>query len=211
MGVSLQDGWLSWLLMILGLAAFAFLLIRPLRWWWIYVVPAVVIVSALGGWLTGELLGPAISDKPLETIIDFWLATIFAAVLLAIGHQFRSPVWQKLVAILAAIVVVFAAANQMNKHFVQFPTLGDVFGVASDDSIDGVPVITTTPTSPTLPPGPLTQTWKPTGDNIPPMAAARPAPSTCPAPSRSSTPGRAWRTTRRPTSPTIPNRCRCSS
>jgi enterochelin esterase-like enzyme len=176
MGVSLQGGWLSWLLMILGLAAFAFLLIRPLRWWWVYVVPAVVVVSALGGWIVGELLGPEISDKPLEGIIDFWLATIIAGVLLAIGHQFRSPVWEKLVAVLAVLVVVFAAANQMNKHFVQYPTLGDVFGVASDDSIDGPPVITTSPTSPPLPPGPLTQTWTPTGANIPADGRGRTSP-----------------------------------
>ena len=168
MGVSLQDGWLSWLLMVLGVAAFAFLLIRPLRWWWIWVVPAVVVVSAVGGWLIGELVGPRISDKPLEGIIDFWIGVVIAGVLLAIGHQFRSPWWQKIVAVVAALLVLIGGANQMNKHFVQYPTLGDVFGVESDDSIAGPPVINTTPaTSPTLPPGPLTQTWKPTGDNIP--------------------------------------------
>lgn len=168
MGVSLQDGWLRWAIALLGLAAFGYLLIRPYRWWWIYVVPAVAVISGVGGWALGQIIGPSISDKPLEAIIDFWLAVVLAGFLLAIGYQFRSVWWQKLLAIVAAFVVMIAAGNQMNIHFVQYPTLGDVFGVASDDEISGPPVVTSpVSTAPTLPPGPLTTTWHPTGSQIP--------------------------------------------
>ncbi len=169
MGVSLQDGWLRVVVAALGLAGFAYLLIRPYRWWWIWVVPAVAVVSAVGGYLVGEYLGPTLAEKPLETILDVWIGVMIAAVLLAIGYMFSSSAWQKIVAVPAAILVIAAAANQINIHFVQYPTLGDVFGVSSDQEIAGPPAVnpTSNSTSPTLPGGSLTTTWQPTGSQIP--------------------------------------------
>lgn len=169
MGVSLQDGWLRLLFAALGLASFAFLLIRPLRWWWIWVVPSVAVVSALGGYLVGEYVGPTITDKPFEAMIDVWIGVMIAAVLLAVGYLFKSRTWQKLLAVPAAILVVVAAANQINTHFVQYPTLGDVFGVSSDQEIAGPPPVDPADptTTPTLPPGPLTANWKPAGSQLP--------------------------------------------
>jgi hypothetical protein len=47
MGVSLFAGWLPMVLSVLGAG---FLLIRRLRWWWLWYVPAAIAI-AVSAWL----------------------------------------------------------------------------------------------------------------------------------------------------------------
>ena len=167
--VSLVDGWLSILVLALGIAGFAYLLIRPFRWWWRRVVPIVVVVAAIAGGAIGYFAGNKLFAEPLPLMVDVWIAVAIAGIGLAIGYMFKATWWQRLLAIVAAVAVVAAAGNQVNIWYHQYPELGDLLGVPSEQEIAGPPPITadgrTTP--PPLPAGPLTTTWKPTGSDIP--------------------------------------------
>ena len=167
MGVSLFTGWLPVALSALGVLGAGFLLIRRLRWWWLWYVPTTLAASAIGAWILATVAGENLFAEALPFSVGIWIAVIIAAVLLAVGHLFASPWWDKVVAVATAIVVVAAAGNQINNHYQQYPTLGDVLGAGSDRDINGPPVKTTGPTMPPVPPGPLTQSWTPTGPNIP--------------------------------------------
>jgi enterochelin esterase-like enzyme len=169
-GVSVIDGWLPIVVAVLGVAGLAFLLIRPFRWWWIWVVPPVVVLSGLAAWAIGRFAAPSYVGEELKPEIVLWIALGFIAIGLAIGYMFKATWWQRVLAVVAAIFVLAAAGNQINKFYVQYPRLGDLLGVGADSQINGPPVISTGPspsTSPTLPAGPLTTTWTPTGSDIP--------------------------------------------
>ena len=170
--VSLVDGWLYTAVLILGIVSFLYLLIRPYRWWWLWVVPPVLVLSAIAAWSIGHFLGPNYVGEELKPEIDLWIALAFAGIALAIGYMFASTWWQRVLAIIAAVLVVAAAGNQINDYYKQFPQFGDLLGVSSDQQIAGPPPISTGPSSassvsPTRPTAPLTTTWTPTGSNIP--------------------------------------------
>lgn len=169
--VSLVDGWLSLAVLLLGIAGFAFLLVRPFRWWWLRVVPAVLIVSALAGAAIGYFAGNKLFAEPLPLMVDVWIAISIAGVGLAIGYLFKARWWQRVLAVVAAILVVAAAGNQVNIWYHQYPELGDLLGVASEQEISGPPPIISGSGGQTtyapLPAGPLTATWNPTGSKIP--------------------------------------------
>lgn len=167
MGVSLFTGWLPVVVTVLGVVAAVFLLIRRLRWWWVWFVPGVIVLSAIGAWWVTTVVGENLFAETLPRIIGVWIGVIIAAVGLAIGHLFASRWWDKIVAVLAAVLVVAAAGNQINNHYQQYPTVGDLVGATSDQEINGPPVKTTGSTVPPLPVGPLTQTWTPTGPSMP--------------------------------------------
>ena len=167
-GTSLIDGWLPTTLIVLGILSALYLLIRPLRWWWIWFVPSVLVVSAVAAWSIGHFLGPDYVGEELKPGIDLWIGLAFAAIGLAIGHMFTAVWWQRVLAVVAAVLVVAAAGNQINDYYKQFPRLGDLLGVESADQIAGPPTITTGPsTAPTRPSGPLIDAWTPTGGDIP--------------------------------------------
>ncbi len=163
-GVSLLDGWLSWTLIVLGVASGIFLLARRERWWWLYVVPATVVVSAVLAWIIGNTVAKSILGQELKTQDMVWIAVALAGVLLAIASLFRTPVWRKPVAILAGLLVLAAAANQINKSYLEYPRLGDLFGPS--DSGQAIPTLTSGSAT-TLPSGALVDSWTPTGANIP--------------------------------------------
>lgn len=167
MGASLQTGWLPWTVMVLGIVGGIYLLGRNERWWWIYVVPSVAIVSALAAYLIGTTVAEDLFAAPLKATDIIWIGVAIAAVGLCIGFMVKTVWWRKVVAVVAAIFVVAAAGNQINKSFSQFPTLGDLFGVSSDGQISGPPVVPTGPSTNPLPAGPLASAWTPTGPNIP--------------------------------------------
>lgn len=170
MNVSVIDGWVPIAVSVLGVAGFAYLLIRPLRWWWIRVVPPVLIGSALIAWSIGYFIAPGLVGEVLKFSIDLWIAIAIAAIALAGGHMFASRWWEKMLAVVATLLVLLAAGNQINIYYVQYPRLSDVLGLGSDDQISGPPALRTNPSSstvPTVPPGPLTTSWVPTGSDIP--------------------------------------------
>jgi S-formylglutathione hydrolase FrmB len=165
LGLSLQDGWLPWLLIGLGLISAAFLLFRPLRWW-IGVVLGAIVLGGVAAWVVSTFLAESLFADALPFSVAIWIGVMVAAVVLGVGHFFRSTVWHKVFAVLATIVLVAASGNQINKHFQQYPTLGDLLGASPDSQIDGPPPIDGS-VQPTTPAGPLTTSWTPTGSRIP--------------------------------------------
>jgi S-formylglutathione hydrolase FrmB len=183
-GVSLLEGWLPWVVIALGLAGGIYLLCRRERWWWTYVVPAVVVISAVAAWLIGTVGGEQLFAKPLKTLDIIWIGVGIAGLLLGIAYMFgKTNWWRRLLAVLAAILVLAAAGNEVNKSYVQYPTVKDLFGPSTEDQVNGLPPIpsgsVTSSPSP-LPAGPLTTTWTPTGPDIPADGKGKIAPITIP-------------------------------
>lgn len=164
MGVSLLDGALPWTLIVLGVAGGVFLLARRERWWWLYIVPATVVVSAVLAWILGNTVAMSVIGQDLTTSDIVWIGVGLAGLLLAAASLFRTPWWRKAVAILAGLLVLAMAGNQINKSYLEYPRLGDLFGPA--DTGDVIPSLTPGSTS-ALPSGALADSWTPTGANIP--------------------------------------------
>jgi S-formylglutathione hydrolase FrmB len=156
-------------MLALGGVAGIFLLCRAQRWW-LYVLPIVVVVAAAAAWLIGDVGGERLFAKPLNTPDDVWIAVGLSAVGLAAGSWYRSTWRRKIIAVLAAVMVVIAAGNQINRSYVQFPAVRDLFGVPTADQVSGLPAVSPVPTAAptsTFPAGPLTVTWIPVGPGIP--------------------------------------------
>lgn len=164
MGVSLLDGWLPWALVLAGIAGGVFLLARRERWWWLYVVPGTVVASAVLAWILGNTVARSVIGQDLTLSDQLWIAVALAGIILAIASLFRTPWWHKLVAIVAGLLVVAMAGNQINKSYVQYPRLGDLFGPST--SGDALPTLSSGSVT-TLPSQPLADSWTPTGANIP--------------------------------------------
>ena len=163
--ISLVDGWLRIVVLLLGIAGFAYLLIRPLKRWWVVVVSSVAVASAIASAAIGYFAGKQLFAEPLPFWVDVWIAFAIAGVGLAIGNMFKSTWKRRVLAVVAAVLVVCAAGNQINVWYHQYPELGDLLGIASAQEIDGPPPIDSNGQN--LPPGPLTTTWTPTGPGIP--------------------------------------------
>ena len=213
-GVSLVDGWLYITVLLLGVVAFAVPADQA--------VPLVVAVGGSAG--AGAVRRRGLEHRTLPRTdyvgeelkpeIDLWIGIAFAGIGLAIGYMFASTWWQRVLAIIAAVLVVAAAGNQINDYYQQFPRFGDLLGVSSDQQIAGPPPISTGSGQLVVDhPDParpahhhLDPDRQPTS---PPTARAGPARSTSPARPPGSRRGRVRSTTRPRTSPTTPSRCRC--
>ena len=178
MGVSLTSGWLAWLLVLLGLAGAVLLLARRERWWWLFILPLVVMVSAVAAWVIGEPVATNLFAEPLPPVIMCWIGVGIAGICLAVGSLFRIGWVRSAGAVIAGTVVVTLAANQINTFYAQYPTLGDVLGVASDQQITGPPALGSAATSTPLAvaPEPLTTVWTPTGTGMPADGKGRVSP-----------------------------------
>jgi len=167
--VSLTSGWLAWLIVVLGLTGVLLLLARRERWWWLFVVPLALLVSAVAAWVIGEPVATNLFTEPLPPLVMAWIGVGIAGMCLALGSLFRIGWVRSAGAVLAGGALVILAGNQINIFYAQYPTLGDVLGVASEQQITGPPVLgSAAPSSPpALAPGPLATVWTPTGTEIP--------------------------------------------
>ncbi|WP_420123437.1 alpha/beta hydrolase-fold protein [Nakamurella sp.] len=165
MGVSLLDGALPWALLVLGTAGGVFLLARRESWWWRRVVPGTVVASAVLAWIVGNTVAKSLIGQDLTFSDQFWIGVALAGIILAIASLFGTPWWRKAVAILAGLLVVAMAGNQINRSYLQYPRLGDLFGPTTSEDV--LPARSTAASSAALPTAPLTQAWTPTGANIP--------------------------------------------
>ncbi len=121
MGVSLTSGWLAWLLVLLGLAGAVLLLARRERWWWLFILPLVVMVSAVAAWVIGEPFATNLFAEPLPPVIMCWIGVGIAGISLAVGSLFRIGWARSAGAVIAGTVVVTLAANQINTFYAQYP------------------------------------------------------------------------------------------
>ena len=166
MGVSLITGWLPWTVIVLGVAGGIFLLARRERWWWLYVVPGVVLASAVLAWILSHLVSESLFAQDLKTTDMVWIGVGIASIGLAVGQMFGTPWWRKLVAILSALCVVALAGNEINKSYDEYPRLGDLLGATGENVISGPPAVSPVVAS-DLNTTALTAIWTPTGANIP--------------------------------------------
>ena len=165
MGVSLLDGALPWALLALGTAGAVFLLARRESWWWRWVVPATVVAGAVLAWILGHTVAKSLIGQDLTGSDQFWIGVALAGIILAVASLFRTPWWRKVVAVLAGLLVVAMAGNQINKSYLEYPRLGDLFGPSTSEDV--LPARSTAASSAAPPTAPLAQAWTPTGANIP--------------------------------------------
>ena len=133
-----SSGWLPWTVIVLGVIGPIYLLCRRERWWWLYVVPAVLVVSGVAAWLIGNVGGEKLFAKPLKTSDIVWIGVAIAAIGLAIGYHVphrhggarcwqcwpRSP-WCR------------RPATRSTRATRSIPTLGDLFGPSAADQAIG--------------------------------------------------------------------------
>ncbi|GAA2020676.1 hypothetical protein JL107_18855 [Nakamurella flavida] len=169
--ITLLTGPLPWVLLALGAAGLVFLFARRLRWWRTRMVPIVVVgvlaLAAFLDWVIDDALH--LFPEPVPFIVPAYISVIVGALALLIGWQFGRPRWwQRVLALLSALVVIAASANLINQHFQYYPTLGALFEVSDSPEIT-LPVITTTSSSATTATtapaaGPLIDSFTPPAD-----------------------------------------------
>ncbi|MEY9876192.1 enterochelin esterase-like enzyme [Streptacidiphilus sp. MAP12-33] len=127
---SLLNGWLPTLLAILGLASLLWLLIARRRTWWLRWLPIVLVLSAGLAWLITVWVDDWWQPFPdgLPTTSAVWIGVCVLAVVLFL---FRLPFlrWRgRALAVVACVLAVAFAGNQVNKEFQQYPTLDTLPG-----------------------------------------------------------------------------------
>ncbi|WP_240629678.1 alpha/beta hydrolase [Specibacter cremeus] len=114
--------------MVLALVSLAFLLLRR-RWhWWVYCVVTGAVaagLAALCGWLVIHAWYWWPEDLPFDVIV--WAGVAFWGILLAVGTFVYRPSWfRRLLAPVAAVVIVVFGGLQINAYFGELTTVGDV-------------------------------------------------------------------------------------
>jgi enterochelin esterase-like enzyme len=132
--IDLLSGPLPVTVTIMTIIAALFLLYRRSRRWPIIVLVTAAI-SAVLAWLINlfevHVMGISAYDLPPEVIVSIG-AGVFA-ILLALLHVVLSRWWKKILAPLAAIVVIVAAAMQVNSYYGAYLTVGDLTGTTTTD------------------------------------------------------------------------------
>lgn len=124
-------GPLPTVLLILGATAGTFLLIRSHRSWRTSVLPAiaagVIALTSVLAWFVNDAWRPFPDALPGSVVM--WTGAMLAAVALAVAHFFSARWWYRSVAVLAAIVVLAAGMNQINRIYGYFPTAAAALGL----------------------------------------------------------------------------------
>ncbi|GAA2745403.1 alpha/beta hydrolase [Kitasatospora cinereorecta] len=122
---SLLHGPVPYLLLVLGWCALIGLLVSFTTHWWTRRLPiavgATVVLTLLIDWIVDDLWQPFAEDLPSDVV--FWIAIALFGVCLA---AVRMPVlrWRgRVLAVVAAALVVAMGANEVNRHYEQYPTL----------------------------------------------------------------------------------------
>ncbi|MDR2321194.1 alpha/beta hydrolase [Microbacterium sp. NPDC089698] len=88
---------------------------------------------------------------------SFWVPAGFAAALVGIVSLWERRAWRKIVAVLVVILALLSTTLGVNAAFGINKTVGSMFGISTEDQIDGLPKPAPTQTSS----GPLYQSWTP--------------------------------------------------
>jgi len=121
---SLFSGPLPIVLLIGAAAAGGFLLFRSDRHWRTRVLPAVAVGSVLVtlglAWVVNSVWRPFPDALPLS--IWAWIGVIVAAAALAVAHVVSARWWKKAIAVVAAVSILAAGANQINRFYGYYPS-----------------------------------------------------------------------------------------
>lgn len=144
-GLNLISGPLPAILLAASAVALLVLLLRRKRRWVLLVVVAVAVsagLALLANWFVVNVVG--LSAYELPRLVTVWIGVGFLAILLVAANVRCGPLWRRILAPVAALLIVLTAAAQINVYFGQYRTLGDLTG-ASTASISPLAV----PPSPT--------------------------------------------------------------
>ncbi|WP_427017333.1 alpha/beta hydrolase [Pseudarthrobacter sp. P1] len=166
-GIELMGGPVPVGLVLLACAAAAFLLLRRGRGWFRNVAAAAVSAWALAlgvNWLLVHLAAVSAYDLPLPVI--GWIAVAACGVLLMLLNQFSSRLRRKLLAPVAAAIIVLTAAVQVNAYFGQYRTIGEFIGGGAGGLTALTPAAAPTASGtgglpPGHAPGPAVNGWSP--------------------------------------------------
>ncbi|MFD9890164.1 alpha/beta hydrolase [Amycolatopsis sp. NPDC059027] len=129
--ISVIDGWLPVVVVVLGVAGAVALLARRGRSWWLKVVPAVtagtVVACVLVEWLLGSVLRLFPDALPLTVVL--WGGAGLWALGLAVASLWRTPWWRRLAAVCGAVLVLLTSVAGINTYYGQYPTIRAVLGV----------------------------------------------------------------------------------
>ncbi|GAA4532250.1 alpha/beta hydrolase [Amycolatopsis samaneae] len=135
--LSVIDGWVLVVVVVLGAAGAVTLLAWPGRSWWLRAVPAVtagtVVVCLLADWLLGSVLRLFPDALPLAVVA--WGGAGLWALGLAVAGLWRAPWWRRLLAVLGAALVLLTSVTGINAYYGQYPTIRAVLGVAPDNEV----------------------------------------------------------------------------
>jgi len=128
---SLVSGALPDVLVGCAAVGFGFLLLRRSRRWRLVVLPAVAVVSALGAWFLDWVVESWWRPFPdaLPALAVVWTGIVLAAFGLAIGHFSHSRWRRKLAAVVAALTVLAAGSNEVNRFYGDYPNVAAVIGL----------------------------------------------------------------------------------
>ncbi|MER8185447.1 alpha/beta hydrolase-fold protein [Kitasatospora sp. NPDC094015] len=156
---SLIHGPVPYALLVLGFGALCGLALSTGAHWWGRWLPCAVVLAAL---LT-LLVVHAVDDwwKPfpdaLPRTVTVWIGVALLGLCLA-GFRMPPLTWGgRAGALLAAVLVLLMAANQVNRHYVQYPSLRAMLAPETQDLTTGTDARTVT-----VPPGrTLSEVWQP--------------------------------------------------
>lgn len=122
-----------------GVAMLVLLTYRPQRRWWYRAVPVVVLAAGLAVGAAAIMVAVArLFPDPVPPITWWSLGVALVAIGLATTTAATRGAgrWRRALAPLAAVVVVVAAANQVNVYFAQFPTTRAVLGLPLPNQVE---------------------------------------------------------------------------
>lgn len=167
LGWSLVAGPLPAMLAVAGAAGLLALLIARLdRRWFTRLVPLVVVLAAAGVGVAVVVL--AITQPfpdPLPVVVWYSLGAALLAVGLAVTAFRALGATRRVAAVVATVLVLLAAGNQVNLHFGQYPTLRSAMGLPPANQVGFAQVSTASPGLVPRPAGQaLSSAWQPPAD-----------------------------------------------
>lgn len=135
---SLLTGWLPATLLGLAVLAGAVLVVRTNRRWLTVVLPSVGVGSILCAWFVDWAVDnwwrPFPDPLPLDAVV--WIGLVLAAVALAVVQVIACKWPRKLLACTAAVAVLAAGSNEINRSFDYYPNLSAVLGLVPGEKHD---------------------------------------------------------------------------
>ena len=196
----LIGGPVPWILGAAGAAAGTVLLAGRGRCWWVRVVPATLLGSALIAVLAALFVDQVWRPfpDPLPPVVVLALGGVLAAGGLTVAAFPARGRGGRVGSVVALLVVVVVAAQSLNGVYREYPTLRTVLGLPAPDQLPFTDVAPRAPLVPARPGRPVAQAWTPPRD-LPGAGVV----------TEVDVPGPRWCTCHPPTSPRRGPSCRC--